>query len=704
MDQPFYIISNASKDIYPHNTLTDFRNRFPKTLSFNERDRWEVGIETIGLSSMFRNIHLPNKIDVPSVMVGEITIPLPKHRSYRTENPLEDDYYSLPFDFKTEDEGGFFEKIDIPDKYYEETDVYIMIRVLNLKSGKKGVLFNFDQTRGQLAICYTEPSLNGADGVWVFLHETFAKSFKFEGKFVKRLNMIQFVPKTNPTLKEVYLATLKKKAGDDLKYQDEKYARYQASIFRPYSIYVKELEKTYHERLRTIEKALEKEYEENYEDVYKRMAESWQESDPEVQNQTLTPPGNMAVYPEQEVNLVELNNKLFIQRKVIFNGETYLAYFLHKDKTREYYQWPYSDNYELKVKELPDIIKVQCDLIEPQIINNSYSQDLLVLSTDIQYTNNYFFHEIEKISFFPLLYNDVSEIRIKLVDEKNEQLQLSRGHATIVKLRFRKNTRMENNFYVRVSSKPNEIYPDNKPNKFSVQLPSTKILNSDWKVSLNSINIPNRFTTFLSSRPVECKTLVINVKKPAKKTLSLTFPSDVNFTPALLLSTINNFLINNNEGQAHIDSAGRLVIKMTNESSFALGLDVAKVLGFESGRVAKNFMFVTPYAETPNDLYFESPINVNYFRPNYFIIYTNIVQPSVIGNQYSPILKIVPILESQNSFKLHDFKVREFYSIPTTEISDLKMELRTHDGELVNFLENEHVIMNFQFTNERFPS
>lgn len=213
MDQPFYIISNASKDIYPHNTLTDFRNRFPKTLSFNEKDRWEVGIETIGLSSMFRNIHLPNKIDVPSVMVGEITIPLPKHRSYRTENPLEDDYYSLPFDFKTEDEGGFFEKIDIPDKYYEETDVYIMIRVLNLKSSKKGVLFNFYQTRRQLAISYTEPSKNGADGVWVFLHETFAKSFNFEGRFVKRLNMIQFVPKTNPTLKELYLATLKKKSG-----------------------------------------------------------------------------------------------------------------------------------------------------------------------------------------------------------------------------------------------------------------------------------------------------------------------------------------------------------------------------------------------------------------------------------------------------------------------------------------------------------
>ena len=94
---------------------------------------------------------------------------------------------------------------------------------------------------------------------------------------------------------------------------------------------------------------------------------------------------------------------------------------------------------------------------------------------------------------------------------------------------------------------------------------------------------------------------------------------------------------------------------------------------------------------------------MNYFRPNYFIIYSNIVQPSIIGNQYSPILKIVPVLDSKEPFKLYDFKQREFYHIANTEITEIKMELRTHDGEYVNFLTDQNVVMNLQFSNEINP-
>ena len=149
---------------------------------------------------------------------------------------------------------------------------------------------------------------------------------------------------------------------------------------------------------------------------------------------------------------------------------------------------------------LPEIIKIRCDIIEPQILNSQFSQDLLVLSPDLRYTNNYFFHEIEKISYIPLAQKDVSIIKITLVDENNEMLQLVRGHATIVKLRFQRNKSMSENFYCRVTSKRSAVYKQNLPHSFSVQLPSAKILNEDWKVSLNSINVPNLFTTFLPTR------------------------------------------------------------------------------------------------------------------------------------------------------------------------------------------------------------
>jgi len=69
MNQPFYLLSNASTDIFPENTLTEFRNIFPTTLRFDENDKWEVGIETIGVSSMFRNVFTPAQ-GIPVIYVG----------------------------------------------------------------------------------------------------------------------------------------------------------------------------------------------------------------------------------------------------------------------------------------------------------------------------------------------------------------------------------------------------------------------------------------------------------------------------------------------------------------------------------------------------------------------------------------------------------------------------------------------------------
>ena len=137
-------------------------------------------------------------------------------------------------------------------------------------------------------------------------------------------------------------------------------------------------------------------------------------------------------------------------------------------------------------------------------------------------------------------------------------------------------------------------------------------------------------------------------------------------------------------------------------------MDLAKVLGYHTGVIANfegsDWMYLKPFSDSPKKIVFESPINTDYLKPNYFVVYSNIVQPSIIGNQFSPILKVVPVLNSQEPFKLYDFKQREFYNIANTEINEIKMELRTHDGEFVNFLSDQHVVMNLQFTNEINPN
>lgn len=597
MDQPFYILSNACQDIFPNNTLSEFKNVFPKTLSFSENDKWEVGLEAIGLSSMFRNIYLP-KPNIPSIYVCHEQMKKPSFRENTEEDGVFDWHKSMMFNFdKRNGMGTWFE---MADKFYTQADIYSLCTLINVRT-KAFCLFRYDGEK--ITITYHDEYNLNYIGTWVFLHETFVKTFHFNHYEIKDLNV--------------------------------------------------------------------------------RPDES----------------GNAN---SKIVKLIEIGSNLYIQRIVNYNGEKYYGYFITKDNTITYHSPLVSEKFNINQnQQLPEVIKIQCDIIEPQILNNSYSQDLIVLNADIHYTNRYFFHEIEKISYIPILFNDISQIKITLVDEHNKLLDLVSGHATIVKLKFKQNKNMSGNFYCRVTSKPNDIYPENKINNFSVQLPSAKYVDDDWKVSLNSINLPNTFTTFLPNRSQAL--LSLTYATPDQPSIKFYFKSNKSYTPAKIASELNAFFMENNIGRTTIDKLGRLVFYLNRKGcNFALGMDVAHVLGYQTGQILPadpTYMYIRPFSNEPKVITFESPIDCNYFRPNYFIIYSNIVQPSIIGNQMSPILKVVPVIDNNEPYKLIDFKVREFYNIPNSEITEIKMELRTHDGELVNFLEDGHVVMNLQFTN-----
>lgn len=172
MDQPFYIISNASKDIFPNNTLAEFKNVFPKTLSFKEHDKWEVGLEAVGLTSMFRNVFLP-KPGVPSVYVGHQLDSSYKEMTIidETQDWHKELYFNLD---KTRGFGTWFE---LKDKYYTLGDIFSMCTVMNVRM-KEFCLFDFDGKK--LSVKYHDEYNKNAYGTWVLLHETFIKSFILE--------------------------------------------------------------------------------------------------------------------------------------------------------------------------------------------------------------------------------------------------------------------------------------------------------------------------------------------------------------------------------------------------------------------------------------------------------------------------------------------------------------------------------------------
>jgi len=85
---------------------------------------------------------------------------------------------------------------------------------------------------------------------------------------------------------------------------------------------------------------------------------------------------------------------------------------------------------------------------------------------------------------------------------------------------------------------------------------------------------------------------------------------------------------------------------------------------------------------------FEDEPDLTFSIPPWIFIYCDIISPTIMGNLYVPILKIVPLqksdlLQKQGSF--HEFTNLEYFEIEKKYIQTLKMELRSYDKEFLYF-------------------
>jgi hypothetical protein len=81
------------------------------------------------------------------------------------------------------------------------------------------------------------------------------------------------------------------------------------------------------------------------------------------------------------------------------------------------------------------------------------------------------------------------------------------------------------------------------------------------------------------------------------------------------------------------------------------------------------------------------------------MVYSNIVEGSIVGNKICNILKIVPTKKHEDNYVLNEFKHNEFYDLHNTDIDEIEITLRSHDGEIINFLSDQNVIINLLFSN-----
>lgn len=263
---------------------------------------------------------------------------------------------------------------------------------------------------------------------------------------------------------------------------------------------------------------------------------------------------------------------------------------------------------------------------------------------------------------------------------------------------------------------------------FTVKLPQNLHFNENWRVCLSSINLPNTFNTFLIENDL---TIIYKYQKekliggagaytyhPDHK-LELTIKNK-KYTKKELLSLINLFLQKNSDNinigeLIEYTPPGKTVklLKLIQNHYGNLYLPEPLVELFGDVDRGKHWTengyvgFVHVHGpgektyEQPISYEFLKPMNTNFFRPSYIMLYTDIIQPIAVSGVYMNIMKIFPTAQNDVPYVIKEFKNTEYLSLNNYDIKEISFQLRNHAGDLIVFDHNNRdpVILNLHFSN-----
>jgi len=593
-----YLISNGSSDYYPTNKLTQFTNHLPIPIEFKDYEKWEVAVESFGISCNFKKTELGQS--APHILIGTCQLDerLCDETCFGREKPVK---------FKM-DEVNCWHKFYLtknkneivgPDSFKRlASEIYSKTKI-NLTFSNNQLHFDLDPTQK-----------GSKKSFWIAFSKKFSESFGLSGRFIRR--------------------------------QEFEESNQITSSYDPYFY----------------------------------------------------------------INLVELNGKRYRQRQTKFQNEEFNIYFLGYHSSANIFVSLASDVFILE-KNYPKLVKIFCNEIEPQIFNNTFSKDLLIFSPDFQKTDEFFFKEVECPDFIPLINTTISDITIRLTDENNEQLNIERGHATIIKLRLRKMDPLKKSFNVRLSSEKTALFPDNSNYSFKVKLPNPIDLEgSGWRVCVNSINHPAKFSTMLVE---ETDRMVIFKEKKNPSIFKLTFDSNLTYDGEGLFSEIDVFLKNNDAGfvlkdsnnmhSIYITKPGKLIISKYVGAMLGLGDNYSKHFVYDSSANEADARSWDASKRAPKIIKQTKEVDTNILKPNYIMLYSDIVKSTIIAGNFAKILKIIPLKTTDLNYVIQEFRTKEFTELERTQLDVIEVHLRSHDGAFINFLSNQDVIMNLEFSN-----
>ena len=369
---------------------------------------------------------------------------------------------------------------------------------------------------------------------------------------------------------------------------------------------------------------------------------------------------------------------------------------------------------------IPDVMKILTTNIEPYLCGGDYKNILCTLPLEkLQHTTIYTPQTQKKIKINTNILNNIS---VELVDEKDNPILFTAGPPNIIKLRVLEMSRENNSFYIQVSNTDSiKTYVNNSLSLFRSKLPKELNLNGEWEAALANIFPPTKIlniSSSMNSLEIEAYSSpgYINNNTNVQKYYASIPPCYCSSLTDLIL-VINDALKDTPISFSDREDGKLLIIGDSwGETLFNIKVHkkLAGLLGYSENKLSDvhdntNFSIIKllilknsdtfEYTNTPNPDYrlrptywFINKPNFNFSIPPWVFLYCSIVSPTIIGHASIPLLKIIPLTHNkshQNTGSFQEFQTLEYYPLKSNYIHTLQFELRTHDGELLEFKEGD---------------
>ena len=251
-------------------------------------------------------------------------------------------------------------------------------------------------------------------------------------------------------------------------------------------------------------------------------------------------------------------------------------------------------------------------------------------------------------------------------------------------------------FYIVIPSNISSI--DDEPNKishFRCHLPRSLTLDKAlWRVAL--IEIDYHYTWNNISGDVAC--LDIKTVNLTTKTL---LSNGLYTTPKQLVDAINETLQSYEmRSKLTISNGGRCKFDIAYLERIQLHPTMSGILGFEE-TTFKSFFAPTEQEPEPHRIYsakYPADTNASFYS---IYVYSNIIEDTLVGNTYVPLLQTVPIKTGRRGKLIHhEYLLPQYLKLQTGTLSSIEIKLCDESGNPVRF-EKGHVIAKLHFKKEK---